>query len=160
MTYKEILTHMNYGTNYDFRGVLFRDRRRNTGTLYCEIHHLGKGIWTPTIRIGFDEFESSELQTQTRTVIKTSGECVSGIQARVFVPYQEVETYQIDLTIQGERYTQHWYPDYNKQNTQRAASSTAQPRPIDTLFEPSIQKVRATYNSTHLRQTLDDLGDV
>lgn len=160
MTYKEIAKQLNYGTNYDFRGVLFRDRRRNTGTLYCEIHHLGKGIWTPTIRIGFDRFESSEQQTQTRTVIKTTGECVSGIQARVFVPYQEVETYQIDLTIQGERYTQHWYPDYNKQNTDVVASSTAQPRPIDTLFEQPIQKIRATTDSTQLRQFLENLGEL
>ena len=150
-TLNEIQQHLGMGTKYEFDGSLFYDSRRNTGTLYLEILDTESNYRTPMLRIGFNEFYNSTDQYQTKCQIKETGEYISGIYAKVFVPCAEVAHYQIDIILnEVERYTMFWAPEASDNNC--VASSTALLTPFEDLFE------RQRQSSAKIKQFINGLS--
>lgn len=145
-TLNEIKTALNYTDTYAYEGRLFRDRKRNTATLYLEIVDALRGTRTPEIRIGFEQFDRSDDQTQTQTIVRSSGKTVQGLEVRIFVPSQDSSTYQLDFNLNGERHTAHWHCEQNKN---LVATSASRAIPIEELFKTqhiSSQKLRTFLN--------------
>lgn len=147
-TLTEIHEILNYDNenNYQFEGRLFRDLKRDTATLYVIVKNLDTNFQTPELRIGFSNFENSENQIQTECLVKSSLKPVIGIQATIFVPAEDVITYQLDFVIDGKRHTVMWWPDKGKN---LVASSESQPLEFKSLF--------ATPTTIALKQFLTEL---
>lgn len=158
-TYQQVKQALNMGTTYEFEGKLFRDFKRNTGTLYIYITDPTVDSTTPEIRIGFDEFERSDSQRQTNCIIRQTGQTVEGIRATVFVPDQEVYHYQINITLGKELYVLHWHTEDGKN---LVASSSASPIYFKELLEPReriVTQLRDKTDSTKLRNFLRNIGE-
>lgn len=157
-TLNQIKKQMNMGDRYLFDGTLFRDCKRDTATLYIEITDTHTSQTTDKIRIGFKEFENTETQYQTQCVVKQTGEHISGIQAEIFVPYKEQQTYQINIKLNDELYVLHWEREYNPNNDNIVASSTARTTPFEQLFGRKTQSNHGNNNSK-LVEFVNSLSD-
>lgn len=149
----EIHTALGYGEQYDFEGTLFVDSKRDTATLYLEMTDLQTKFKTPQLRIGFNNFKDSNIQYQTRCQVKETGEYVSGISCKIYIPVDECPHYQIDIMLnEKERYTVFWAPENSSNNC--AASSKAQLTPFEELFQ-NPSPVKAIKDSTKLRKFIN-----
>lgn len=143
-TLNDIKTYLGYTDNYHYEGRLFRDIRRDTATLYLTITDTTTGYTTPEIRVGFKHFESTDTQIQTETLLRESGESIQGLEVVIYVPQEDVVTYQLDFNLKGLRHTAHWYTERNKN---LVATSESRPIPIETLFKPSVREALSRSNS-------------
>lgn len=140
-TLNQVRNTLNYGSRYSFKGRLFRDKKRDTATLYIYIIDTHTDTSTSEIRIGYKQFEDSQTQQQTDCVERSSGVVVSGIKTCIFAPCGDVDTYQIDIMLNQERYTLHWHTTPNSNNL--VASSDAEATPFESLFRQQNSKLQS-----------------
>ena len=126
-TLNEIHRILNYEQNYLYQGRLFRDLHRDTATLYLYMTDLKTNYTTEELRIGFKNFDNSRDQIQTNAMINETKQPIQGLEVRIFVPCDDVETYQLDFVCNGKRQTEHWWPQDGKN---LAATSESRPIPI------------------------------
>ena len=150
---------------YQITGRLFRDKPRNTATLYVKLSNA-QGEITPEIRIGYKNF-MQEGQMQTETVVRHTGETVDGLKCRIgTVAYGH---YQLDFDIADYTQSEVWHTETGKEGSNLVASSDAQAVHIDQLFAnrdesvtDAIRKpalVKAQTDSTKLRHFLSNIGE-